>query len=972
MIKKHLPIVALCAMTWCAMGLHGADVREGLVSYWPLNALGLDYTTPDVVLGNDMIGSPGILAEDFVNDPVRGNVFSAASQFQSYLYFLTPPGEDTGLPVSMSPSWTVSVWVNATYPFGDPLENDRRVYSDSSSTNNDPLVNIGTHNTGADGTVDIFVRNGGTQVNHAHSTAIAYDGTWHHLAAVYSEGTLSLYIDGVPDITMDYIPGTIPSDVTSVGAVLRQWDGMQFNNVGALFTGLIDDLAVWERALTVEEINTIMTSGIPLPVPKFAPVITTEPVGADILFGDPYTLSVSVAGTRPFTFQWKKDGVDLPGETSRTLAFESTTPGNSGTYSVTISNGAGTTTSAEAVLNVSDWPDPDLPSGMLCYWPLDSVQGNKTPDLRSWYDMELVNLTEADLVPGRWGQCLQFDSARQTLLQRLSQPGDELPIYPWPSFTISLWVNGGVQTDLRVFSEGSLQTSSPLFNIGTHNTGADGTVDTFIRTDSGTTANHQHTAGVAFDNTWHHIVYVQRTVDADLSAVIYIDGVADPNPPAPIRPLSVNTTTIGGIRRGTPSHWWTGLIDDVALWNRALSPDEVSQLYSSGTPIPEPRPRPLNINSFTSDFPAVKAGETAILSWDVTTDVTVEITPGVGDVTGQTVAGAGSVEVTVGSTTTYTITLRDEDNSVSAQTTVAAIGGIGDNWSLLDNFEQYPVGPLGDTDWWLDLRASGQVVDANGNKMLSMPEAIDLGDAAAVLPLGRLALKEGESRTLFFRVLTPANVNVLLRQYAGLTDKNLRWHGDADESGPKIIVAADGAGGPMQLGTRQGQGSTADEWYPGLSASVDTLYNVWIDIQNRSIAEGDLFSIYIQEDGDAQRITLFENYVANRSPTGSVELGPTLPDLNKLFVSGSEAATLRFDDFYISNSGFNSAVPRAAVVEEIRVDLSVNGDQLIITWPTGVLESTPTIGGTFERVEGATSPFTATPTDQQRFYRVRN
>ena len=60
----------------------------------------------------------------------------------------------------------------------------------------------------------------------------------------------------------------------------------------------------------------------------------------------------------------------------------------------------------------------------------------------------------------------------------------------------------------------------------------------------------------------------------------------------------------------------------------------------------------------------------------------------------------------------------------------------------------------------------------------------------------------------------------------------------------------------------------------------------------RSIAQGDWFSISIQEDGDTERITLFENYVANRSPDGSVELGPTLPDLNKLFVTGSETATL--------------------------------------------------------------------------------
>ena len=45
-----------------------------------------------------------------------------------------------------------------------------------------------------------------------------------------------------------------------------------------------------------------------------------------------------------------------------------------------------------------------IDDGLISYWPLDEVQGTKTPDLISFYDMELVNLTSDDLVDGKHGK----------------------------------------------------------------------------------------------------------------------------------------------------------------------------------------------------------------------------------------------------------------------------------------------------------------------------------------------------------------------------------------------------------------------------------------------------------------------------------------------------------------------------------------------------------------------------------------
>src|SRR5438128_8987548 len=61
----------------------------------------------------------------------------------------------------------------------------------------------------------------------------------------------------------------------------------------------------------------------------------------------------------------------------------------------------------------------DLSVDLVSYWPMETVQGTKTPDLVSGYDLTLNNLTTNDLVPGIRGTCFSFVNARQTLLSRV-------------------------------------------------------------------------------------------------------------------------------------------------------------------------------------------------------------------------------------------------------------------------------------------------------------------------------------------------------------------------------------------------------------------------------------------------------------------------------------------------------------------------------------------------------------------------
>jgi hypothetical protein len=71
-------------------------------------------------------------------------------------------------------------------------------------------------------------------------------------------------------------------------------------------------------------------------------------------------------GIPPFSFQWRFDGNDLPGETTPMLALTNLSPGQAGTYSVMVSNVTGVTTSRLASLTIDQVEThPHLAAGGL-------------------------------------------------------------------------------------------------------------------------------------------------------------------------------------------------------------------------------------------------------------------------------------------------------------------------------------------------------------------------------------------------------------------------------------------------------------------------------------------------------------------------------------------------------------------------------------------------------------------------------
>ncbi len=90
-------------------------------------------------------------------------------------------------------------------------------------------------------------------------------------------------------------------------------------------------------------------------VPSVADVI---PTGVQV------TLTATADGTQPFTYQWQKAGVDIPGAVSASYVIAAFTASDAATYGVKISNSAGSI-STTAILSQQVVPPSNPKIGIV-------------------------------------------------------------------------------------------------------------------------------------------------------------------------------------------------------------------------------------------------------------------------------------------------------------------------------------------------------------------------------------------------------------------------------------------------------------------------------------------------------------------------------------------------------------------------------------------------------------------------------
>jgi hypothetical protein len=102
------------------------------------------------------------------------------------------------------------------------------------------------------------------------------------------------------------------------------------------------------------------------------PEITQQPTAGTIFADSNGTISVSAEG-KYLSYQWKKDGVDLTGETNSTLTItDANATQHDGNYSLVVSNDFGSVESSELELLISNW-NPSALDDMLLWLDANDI-----------------------------------------------------------------------------------------------------------------------------------------------------------------------------------------------------------------------------------------------------------------------------------------------------------------------------------------------------------------------------------------------------------------------------------------------------------------------------------------------------------------------------------------------------------------------------------------------------------------------
>lgn len=100
--------------------------------------------------------------------------------------------------------------------------------------------------------------------------------------------------------------------------------------------------------------------------PVVAPALVVQPMDATVPLGDAARIAVTASGTLPLKYQWKRGTTPVPGD-GPVLILEKATPADAGVYTCTVSNEAGSASSAAATLAVVAALDPKIAAAALIH-----------------------------------------------------------------------------------------------------------------------------------------------------------------------------------------------------------------------------------------------------------------------------------------------------------------------------------------------------------------------------------------------------------------------------------------------------------------------------------------------------------------------------------------------------------------------------------------------------------------------------
>lgn len=219
-------------------------------------------------------------------------------------------------------------------------------------------------------------------------------------------------------------------------------------------------------------------------------------------------------------------------------------------------------------LGLSAQAQSTLTNGLQAYWSFD---GNFLDAIAGFHG-EARGTEPIPFVAGKtgFGQAIQLNGADQFVE-----------------------VTGGSEDDLE-FPGGSMSIAA-WFKVTTFDTDwqaliAKGEGSNWRVARSGATLQMSYAGGIGdvtgateiTDTNWHHLVAITDATGAAFATAIYIDGVLDGTVEGePV--LAENTSRVMiGENPEARNREWEGELDDIAIWDRVLTEQEITQLYAGG------------------------------------------------------------------------------------------------------------------------------------------------------------------------------------------------------------------------------------------------------------------------------------------------------------------------------------------------------------------------------------------------------
>lgn len=409
---------------------------------------------------------------------------------------------------------------------------------------------------------------------------------WNFVALVVEPTQGTLYLD----------PGTgLQSSVNVVEHGPSVLDGLQLGQDGAsgrLFKGMIDEVMIFDRALSEAEINVLRTAAASGTVNPAALKITEQPRSETVMEGTAWAMGVRAAGSLPITYQWQKNGQDIPGAIRSEIIFSNLSVADTGVYRCVLSQGTATLASSEATLAVKPVPTHlNIPQDLVLHLKFDGNYNDASGKGNNGTAQGAPQIVAGKIGSGavRCSTVLAEGVVAEANYVTLGTPAD-LQFGASTSFTVAFWTKftGGLQ-DLPFLCNntdsygGAGFVFAPSYGTGSWSWSLnDGSEP---RGWPGVAAQYGNDIGYAnaiSDGQWHHLVFV---VDRAGDVTVYMDGT--PAHRKPIAGLQFNPDTgmpinIGQGAYGDYTVGGSFELDDLGIWRRALSKYEAEAIYVVG------------------------------------------------------------------------------------------------------------------------------------------------------------------------------------------------------------------------------------------------------------------------------------------------------------------------------------------------------------------------------------------------------